>query len=334
MLHLFSQHDGNPVTTNWRCGIFRASSPCGIQIMQITKNLATPFRRISLRLGLCVAATAISWSVMAAQDPSMHEVYQAAEQGHFTEAEGMMDQVLKDHPNSAKAHFAEAELLAKQGLMSKAEAELRNAERLQPGLSFAKPQVVSNLKALISASRGQVRTDQSLHIAPVSYAAPASYAPASSGLPWDLILGGVGLLAFIFMATRMMQRRNPAVAPAGNYSGYNGYGNSTGAQPYATGPMGGGNAVGMAPASGGLGSGIMGSLATGAAMGAGLVAGEALMHHFTDGNRPSQGSTAFGSGDYTHIGNAPANDMGGNDFGIVDSSSWDTGSGGGDDSWD
>jgi hypothetical protein len=326
--------DGNATTTNWRCGIFRASSPCGIQIMQIIKSLDTPFSHISLRLALCVAATAISCSVMAAKDPSMHEVYQAAAQGHFTEAQGMMDQVLKDHPNSAKAHFAKAELLAKQGLMSKAEAELRNAERLQPGLSFAKPQAVSSLKALISASRGQVRTDQNFRIAPVGYAAPASYAPASSGLPWGLILGGAGLLAFIFMATRMMQRRNPAVAPVGNYSGYNSCGNNTGAQPYAAGPMGGGNAAGMAPAGGGLGSGLMGGLAAGAAMGAGLVAGEALMHHFTDGGRPSQANTGFGSGDYTNIGNAPANDMGGNDFGIADSSSWDNGSSGGDDSWD
>ena len=53
----------------------------------------------------------------AEEEATMHQVYLAAESGKFNEAQSMMDKVLRDHPNSAKAHFVEAELLAKQGLL-------------------------------------------------------------------------------------------------------------------------------------------------------------------------------------------------------------------------
>ncbi len=79
----------------------------------------------------------------AEEEPTMHQVYLAAEAGKFNEAQSMMDKVLHDHPNSAKAHFVEAELLAKQGLFSNAGVELSTAERLQPGLPFAKPEAVT-----------------------------------------------------------------------------------------------------------------------------------------------------------------------------------------------
>jgi hypothetical protein len=63
-------------------------------------------------------------------------------------------------------------------------------------------------------------------------------------------------------------------------------------------------------------------------VGAGVVAGEELAHHFLDGNREG-GTVVPPGGDY------PANpngDMGGNDFGVNDGGSWDDGggSGGGD----
>ena len=65
-----------------------------------------------------------------------------------------------------------------------------------------------------------------------------------------------------------------------------------------------------------MGSGIMGGLATGAAVGVGMVAGEALVHHFMDGNNPGINNAP------NSWGNTP-NDMGGTDFGIADSSTWD-----------
>ena len=75
-----------------------------------------------------------------------------------------------------------------------------------------------------------------------------------------------------------------------------------------------------------MGSGILGGLATGA----GMVAGEALMHHFTDGNRASNNTF---DAPYARDDQPAPNDMGGTDFGVSDSDSWDDSSGGGGDDW-
>lgn len=266
-------------------------------------------------LALTIAFTA---PIMAAEDASMHEVYLAAEAGKFNEAQAMMDKVLQSHPDSAKAHFVEAELLAKQGRLSGAADELNTAERLKPGLPFAKPQALQKLKAQIAStySTEQQSTRQ-------------SYPPANNnGTPWGMIFLMIGLIAFIYFAAKWMTRRNPpAVSPGRYQAGANGapqqFGNP---QSYGSpaAPM-------MGPAAGGMGSGILGGLATGAALGAGMVAGEALMHHFTDGDHGSHSNSLFNE---ANANTAPENfnDMGGSDFGVVDNSSWDDNSSG-DDDW-
>lgn len=280
-----------------------------------------------LGVSFFVAATLTSMSVMAAAEPSVHEVYQAAQAGRYIEAQDMMDQVLQAHPNSAKAHFAEAELLAKQGKLGAARAELATAERLQPGLPFAKPQAVSSLKTLIESPRAPMNP---LATSPTRQQVGQAGGPAPSpGLPWGLIVGGLGLLAFVVFAMRFMQRRT--VAPAPYYPA--GFGNQGGAQAFGAGMGGGATPMGMAGS--GIGSGIMGGLATGAALGAGMVAGEALMHHFTDGAHPGTPvlpTQTIPNDNLTNNWALPNDDMGGNDFGISDNSSWDSG-GGLDDSW-
>jgi len=233
-------------------------------------------------------------------------VYQAVEAGKFTEAQGMMSQVLRDHPNSAKAHFVEAEILAKQGRSESAQAELNTAERLSPGLAFAKPGAVQSLKAHIAGSHG-VHTLQS---------------QAESQTPWGtLLLIGLGMAAFIFFVTRWLGRRNAIPTGTGPRQQF---GSGPSMQPYGAGGVGP-----TGPAGGGMGSGIMGSLATGAAIGAGVVAGEALMHHFTDGNRHTAIDTPSTREDWASAGD----DLGGNDFGIADNASWDDNPIGGGDDW-
>ena len=286
-------------------------------------------KKFLLGVSLVVVATLTSVMAQAATEPTLHEVYQAAQAGRYIEAQDMMDQVLKAHPNSAKAHFAEAELLAKQAKLNQARTELGTAERLQPGLAFAQPQAVSSLKALITSPAA------SFH--PVTPNVPSYPAAATGqttrvqGLPWGLLLGGVGLLAFLAFAMRFMQQRTAAPVPY--YPA--GFGNPGGAQSIGGGMMGGAG-VPMGASGSGIGSSIMGGLATGAALGAGMVAGEALMHHFTDAGHPSAVATSpaqMGLNDSSNDNWAtPADDMGGNDFGISDTSSWDSG-GGSDDSW-
>lgn len=250
----------------------------------------------------------------AAEDPSMHQVYLAAEAGKYDEAQSMMDKVLRDHPNSAKAHYVEAELKAKQGQISAAQAELSTAERLQPGLSFVKPQALQKLKTQIYSTHSVIQPrSESMNY----------QSPANNGAPWGLIFLMIGLIAFIYFAAKWITRRNPPVMPANNYANPNNA--NVNPQSYS------GAAPMMAPsAGGGIGSGIMGGLATGAALGAGMVAGEALMHHFTDGDHSSNGLINDAQ---ANNGSFNQSDLGGSDFGIADNSSWDDNSGGGGDDW-
>ncbi len=254
----------------------------------------------TLRTTLMLVALGFAGTAHAADDPTMHQVYVAAEAGQFAEAQRMMDVVLRDHPNSAKAHFVEAELLAKQERMANAAAELNKAKALAPGLPFAKPESVQKLQQLVSGS----------HSPTAGYVTQPS-ANAGGGFSWfGLLLGGGLVAAIIFFVRGLFARRAvPNYIPAAN-GGYGpGYGVPSGQVP----PMGGG--------------GIMSGLATGAAVGAGMVAGEALAHHFLDGNR-NDGSTYQPPVDNGFV---PNDDMGGSDFGMNDSSSWDDSFGGGGD---
>ena len=265
------------------------------------KTLVTPLALLFLTV--CYTAPAV-----AEEDASMHQVYLAAEAGKFNEAQAMMDKVLRDHPNSAKAHFVEAELLAKQGQLSNAAAELKTAEQLQPGLPFAKPEAVQHLKSRIaSASTGAASPNN------------ASQAIQGAVKNWMLPVLLFLVMGLIILVIVLIGRRNAKTVPANSYAGGSN-------MP----PAGAGGSVMGQPTAGGMGSGLMGNLATGAALGAGVVAGEALMHHFIDGDRnnaiaePHNDSSPWNRSSNLN----DTDDMGGTDFGIDDSSSWNDDSAG------
>src|SRR5579864_2012537 len=86
-------------------------------------------------LGIAATFALGSPSFAQAADPTMNQVYEAAAAGHLDQAQQMITQVLADHPNSAKAHFVQAELYAKEGKNALARSELGTAERLNPGLT-------------------------------------------------------------------------------------------------------------------------------------------------------------------------------------------------------
>lgn len=269
---------------------------------------------VPLFLVLC-----LTMPVFAQEDATMHQVYLAADSGNFKEAQAMMDNVLRDHPNSAKAHFVEAELLAKQGLFSNAAVELNTAEKLQPGLPFAKAEALQNLKSLISsASNGVIQPKIS---------GQSMTSTLKEWMPTVLLILGMSLIVLLI---GLMSRRNNPMAPVNNY------GNTPGTSMPPFGSNGSGAVMGQ-PSIGGTGSGIMGSLATGAAMGAGVVAGEALMHHFIDGdkNNVTPEPPFHDASPWNASSNINDNDdMGGTDFGIADASSWDDdGASDGGDDW-
>lgn len=264
-------------------------------------------RLIGLARAAVLAAVVAAGAPALAADPTLDQVYQAVRAGELARAQGMMSEVLRDHPNSAKAHYVEAEILAREGRAGAAQGELNRAEQLEPGLPFVSPTSVQELRGAI-ASAGE------RHAPVVPGIAPA----AASTFPWGMLLIGlaVALAAYAFIRAR----RNAAMAPYAGGTAAPGYGApGYGAPPMA--PMGGG----------GLGSGIVGGLVTGAAVGAGVVAGEALAHDLIDGHGASRDVVAS---------NPPAlpadSDLGGQDFGISDSGSWDDGGGfggGGGDDW-
>jgi len=254
------------------------------------------------RLVFAVAVLGLA-SMARADDPSLHEVYQAIHSGRLSEAQSMMTRVLHDHPDSAKAHYMEAEVLVRMDRADEAQIELDHADRLAPGLPFATAEAQRSLRGLI-AERSHGRTGGIERSATI-----ASEAPAAPSIPWGpiLIIGGVGLMMFMFMRAR----RQAALTGATGTPGMGPVGTPYGAGPYGGAPYGG------AP---GIGSGIVGGLATGAAIGAGMVAGEALAHEFI-GNHDRTGSDlAAGSGS-----RIAADDGGGTDFGVSGGDSWDSG---------
>jgi uncharacterized membrane protein YgcG len=298
------------------------------------------------RITLLASALALTAPVFAAE-PTIHEVYVAAEAGKYAEAQAMMDQVLKAHPTSATAHFVEAELLAKQGQFESARASLAKAEQLSPGLPKVKPEAVSKLRTLLAEGT-------KTYAAPTRNANSKGYesggyakAPESSGFSWGgILIIGAGLAGFIWLATRFMQRRqqqpgndpyNPAGYNPGAAPGYPPGGAPGGAYPQQGYPQPGYGQPGYGqPAQPGMGSRIMGGLATGAAVGAGFVAAEAIARQFTGDHGSANAASHDQRNDIVYDDPAARDellrrdDMGGNDFGT--SGGWDDGGGGGGDS--
>ncbi len=263
-------------------------------------------------LGCAMAVTASAW----AADPTLHEVYEAANSGRVQQAEGMMAQVLRDHPASAKAHYVAAEVHARAGHFDAARSELRVAEQIDPQLSFANAASASRLRAEL-APRSSMQNGIS-----------RDSGRTGISLGWIVLLVAGALAFFLF------RRRRASSLAASGYAargGYPGAGNYAGAAPAGS-PYPGG----MAPPVGGMGGGFGSSLASGLAVGAGVVAGEELMHRFTQGGE----HTRLADSGLEGAGGDPANsawdqnaNMGGADFGVSDAGSWND-AGASNASWD
>ena len=142
---------------------------------------------------LLVAATlaaAVTFGIVATSvafadsDPTMDQIYTAAAAGHLDQAQQMITQVLADHPTSAKAHYVQAELYAREGKTALARAELGTAEQLKkPGVPFASPRAVQELQAQLGI-RGSTYGASGITTAPRQTAwsaiarKPASWVPS------------------------------------------------------------------------------------------------------------------------------------------------------------
>lgn len=276
---------------------------------------------------LVVAVMLGSGLAMAQSEPTLNQVYEAAHAGKMDQAQLMMQQVLVAHPNSAKAHFVQAELSAGQGQTSRAKEELATAEKLAPGLPFAKPEAVQKLRSQLNAPSAASATPPRLSPSPASPAMSNSPSPApSSSFPWGLALGGAAIGAAIFFSRKPQP---PSVQPT-NASG-SGLG---GAQTFGNGGAGYGQPAygqpgygqpGYGQAGSGLGGRVVGGLATGLAVGAGVMAAQAIGKSLMGHDEPSSQPHAATDNGYQPI--VASNDMGGDNFGVNDAGSWDDGGG-------
>ena len=264
-------------------------------------------RRLLIAATLAAAATFTVLPALADTGPTSQQIYAAAEAGHLDQAQQMISQVLADHPNSGQAHYVQAELYAREGKTALARSELSTAEQLKPGLPFASPRAVQELKAQLGLTRSTMTGPTVIRSA-----------PPQRPFPWGLVLILAAVVAILLMVFR---RRN-------TYVQYPGAGPGMGGAPGTYGPGG----YGPPPAGGGIGSGIAGGLASGLAVGAGVVAGEELAHHFLDGGERNSGGV-IPAAEASDSGFGNNSDMGGSDFGLNDpGSGWDDGGGGGGDS--
>ncbi|WP_251371232.1 tetratricopeptide repeat protein [Polynucleobacter sp. TSB-Sco08W16] len=251
---------------------------------------------LKLFIGVFASALLLT-SNLAFAEPTLPEVYQAIEAGQLAKADAMMQEVLKNHPNSGKAHYIASELYLKEGKLDAARNAFTQAENLAPGLPFAQPDSVQRLQTQLRAGTVPAQTNT------------GAGSIFTSPIFWILI-------AILIAGIVFFMRKRPQPVQVYNAPTANG--------PYPGAPGGYPSGYPGAPASG-MGGGLMGSLATGAALGAGMVAGEALASHL------------MGGGNHMNPGvNNDFNQVGGqvpdaSNFGVNDTSSWDDG---GASSWD
>lgn len=295
-------------------------------------------RLFAFLLALLLACASAGLRAQTAADPTVHQIYQKADSGDLRGARAMIDEVLAHHPGSAKAHYVKAELAARGGDAATARRELQEAEKLAPGLPFAKPEAVSALRAEVERRPAANRAPNGgVPLAPATVAAPAG------GIPWGAVL----LVGLLGLGVILWLRRPASLAPAagpGPYARDDAFGRPDGMPPQ---PMPAGGYPMPQPQQPGMASTMMRGLGTGLAVGAGVVAAEEIGRRLFD---HGAGGAAAGFGGYPPAADSQiardagvdafdpgANqDMGGQDFGIVDGGGWDDGGAGdvGGNDWD
>ena len=239
------------------------------------------------------ASAVLLTSNLALAEATLPEVSQAIQSGQLAKADAMMKEVLQNHPNSAKAHYIAAELYIREGKLDAARNAFAQAENLAPGLPFAQAESVQKLQAQLAISSGNSNVGASSIF--------------SNPIFW-------GLIAILVVGIIIVMRRRKAEAVQVYNAPSAGYPGAPGGPGYPG-----------APAAGGMGSGLMGSLATGAALGAGMYAGQALASNLMgghDNNHPNANPNM------NQVGGPASADP---NFGVNDASSWDDGGGS---SWD
>jgi hypothetical protein len=280
-----------------------------------------------------VAMSALAWAL-----PSLQDVEAQVSQGHYAQAESMMKEVVAAKPNSARAHYVYAEILAHDGNLARAADEARLARQIDPDIGFTSPEKFRSFEASLTRAQNPASRLSATPSA-ATPTAPAAAAPAAAaGLPSWVWLAGLAAVAFFlwrgFSRSAAGAAGGAAAGPGATFGGTTAVAPNAmapGAMPYGAGYPA------QRPSSGlmGVGLGVAGGVA------AGMLADE-LLHRNRDGNAVDHGGSNVQPGffDSPSSGSA-ASDLADRpiDFG-TGGNDWDSGSvdvGGGSDSgggWD
>lgn len=272
---------------------------------------------------LCMALLSALWMGAAHALPNVDEVQAAAKRGDYPAAETMMREVVAAKPDSPRAHYVLAEILAHQRQFNEAAEHVRRARALDPAIKFADSAKFTAFEQLLQreqagAAKSSVTSPAVVNAPPPMRAAPVERS-GGGGVPvWLLV---IGVVIFIWIAVSWMRRRTAVQsqpAMAGGYGMGGGYG------PQGYGP-------GVPPASGG--PGLMGvGLAAAGGVAAGMLAEKMLHGHDDQRSIPRDNDAgglipgSFGSNDY----NSAADELSGRDVDFGSGDGWDAGGGGGD----
>lgn len=121
----------------------------------------------------------VSTAVLA--EPSFNDIQSLIEQHQYSAAESGLVEIIKNHPQSAKAYYTMAQAQAGLGNLEKARYALDKAQGLEPSLSFADSGAVKNLRQAISPQTSKIEA-----------------VPESNFWTYFFILIGIGLLYFVY----------------------------------------------------------------------------------------------------------------------------------------
>ncbi len=259
-----------------------------------------------------VLAASVAWAM-----PSEQQVQDAVKQGNYTQAQSMMAEVVAEKPNSAKAHYVYAELLAHNGAFGKASEEVAKARALDPKIGFTDPEKFRSFEQTLQREQNTARPARTSAVTTPGYGttAPASSGGGIPGWVWLVGLVVIGILLFQGFARSRAAAGTPGpgYGPTGMNQGYG-----------PAGPYG----PGGAPVAQSGGSGLLG---TGLAVAGGVAGGMLLdeMLHRRDGGSGNIIGGDGGGGGGGFIPDASASELENRSIDFGNGNDWDSGGGGG-----